>query len=327
MKLHNWMLPQFVFNFATPAAPLTDTGAGAGGGTGSDTGEGTSGTGAGGGGGTGTGAAPAAINWDAPNTPQHLREGYNKLKADYEKLQTEYKPWQGLNAKPEEVAQYRGGYQQVYGEMKGLGDQLGIAEAELADAIKTHGLLPVLDQLRHEMQQAEAARNGDPQAVSEQDLQERIDRAAEQRLSPVLERENQRIVKEANILVGNTITQLASDAFKAAGLDYSGAPPALKDFIETGVTEALKYDSAGMRDLKFEGKTASVQRAFQTFSAMFDAAYLARQQMEGKRAPAGSGRQQPARQGAPATKKPTFDEMINDPDSIRTAGGRPAYSS
>lgn len=319
-----WFTP-LQMNFATPAAPIVSgNGAGAGtGGSGSGAGDGNTGAGAGGGG----GAAPAApaINWDT--APQHFRDGYSKLKADYEKLQGDLKPWQGLNVKPEEVSHFQQNYQQVYGEMKGISETLGINERELADAIKLHGLVPVLDRLRVEMQQAEAAENGDPQAVSDRDLEARIDRAAEQRLSPVLERENQRIVKEANVLVGNTITQLASDAFKAAGLDYSGAPPALKDFIETGVTEALKYDDDGMRSLKFDGKTAAVQRAFQTFSAMFDAAYLARQQMETKRVPAAPGRQQPARPGVPQAKKPTFDEMIDNPDSIRTAGGRPAYSS
>lgn len=321
-----WFTPMQL-NFATGAGALTDTGAA--GGSGSGTGEGTSGAGVGGGGATGgreaAGVAPPAINWET--APQHFREGYSKLKADYEKLQNDLKPWQGIGAKPEEVAQFRGGYQQVYGEMKGIADTLNINEAELAHAIQLHGLVPVLDQLRFEAQQAEAAANGDQAALSERDLQERIDRAAEQRLSPVLQRENERIVKEANVLVGNTITNLATEAFKAAGLDYSGAPPALKDFIETGVTEALKYDDEGMRSLKFDGKTAAVQRAFQTFSAMFDAAYLARQQMETKRAPAAPQRGGRPPVGAPQGKKPTFDEMINDPDSIRTAGGRPAYST
>lgn len=314
-------------NFATTPTITPDAG-GAGSGAGGPGGA----TGAGGGGGAsqpaGTGggaAAPAAINWDS--APQHFREGYNKLKSDFEKLQSDYKPWQGLNVKPEEVSAFQTNYQQVYSEMKGIGESLGIEEREIADAIKVHGLLPVLDQLRHEAQQAEAAAQGDEGAISEQDLQARIDAAAEARLNPVIQRENARLVKEANTFVENTITQLATDSFKAAGLDFTGAPAALKDFILTGVTEALKYDDDGMRAIKFDGKAAPVQRAFQVFTAMWDAAYLARRQMEGNVAPAARGQQRPAAQAAAPGKKLTFDEMIDNPDTIRTSAGRPAYST
>lgn len=328
-KWRNQMLPQFVFHFATPAAALP----------GSDGGSGApaTGGGAGAGGGTpvSTGGAPAAtpqVDWNANTVPAQLREGYNKLKADYEKLQADHKPWQSLNVKPEEVGRYQQSYQGIYNEMKGLAESLAnpdgtpITEAELAAAIQTHGLLPVLDQLRYEAQQAEAAAGGDTAAIQQQELEARIQAGIETRLSPVLQRENQRMVTEANALVERSITELATTSFKTAGLDFAGAPPALKDFILTGVTEALKYDDEGMRGVKFEGKTAPIQKAFQTFQAMWDAAYLARRQMEGNVAP---GPRQGQQRPSPATagKQPSLEEMINDPDSIRKAGGRPAYST
>jgi hypothetical protein len=224
------------------------------------------------------------------------------------------------------VTQYQQSYQQVYGEMKGIADNLGIEEREIADAIKIHGVLPVLDQLRHEAQQAEAANAGDPAAVDERNLEERLNAVAERVLSPIQQRENVRITHEANQLTERTITELASAAFKAQGADFMAAPAPLRDFILTGVTEVLKYDDAALNSIKFEGKTAGIQKAYQTFTAMWDAAYLARRQMEqgAPRVPAPPGRV-PANQGN--GKKPTFDEMIDNPDSIRAAGGRPAYST
>jgi hypothetical protein len=294
-------------------------GAGAGGGAGSGAGAGTSpGTGA------GAGAVPAAINWET--APAQFREGYNKLKSDLEALQGKYKPWEGLGVQPTDVQHFQQNYQQVYGEMKGIGDSLGIDEREIADSIRTHGLLPTLDQLRHEMQQSEAARGGDQAAIQQQELEARIQAIADQKLSPVLERENQRLVTAANSFVENTITQLAVDNFKAAGIDFMAAPPALKDFILTGVTEALKYDDDGMRAVKFENKSAPVQRAFQTFLAMWDGAYLARRQMEGNVRP-GPPQGPPRGPQGQFAKRPSLDEIIDDPNSVRAAQGKPAYAT
>lgn len=316
-----WFTPMQL-NFATPAAPLADTGGGTG------TGTGGTGTGATGGGGAPavTGGSPAAPDpWAAPTVPAQLREGYNKLKADYEKLQADHKPWQSLNVKPDEVGRFQTNYQQVYGELKGIGDNLGIQEKEIADAIAIHGLLPVLDQLRYEAAQAEAAAGGDTAAIQQQELEERIQAGIQTALSPIQQRENLRLVNEANTLVGNTITELATSAFKTGGYDYAAADPNLKAFIETGVTEALKYDDDGMRALKFEGKTAAVQKAFQVFTSMFDAAYLARRKMEGN--VVSRPGQQPQRQQPTGGKMPTIDEIINDPNTVRTAQNKPAYST
>jgi len=305
-----WLKPMQMF-FASPAAPLVDSGAPP----------------ATAGGGTPAAAPPATPSIDWKTAPEQFRSGYEKLKSDYEKLQSDLKPWQGLNVKPEEVGHFQQSYQQVYTEIKSIGESLGIEEREIADAIRAHGLVPVLDQLRAEAQQAEAAAGGDQGALSEQELEARIQAGIETRLSPVLQRENQRIVAEANMLVENTITQLATDAYKAAGIDFVGAPPELKNFVLTGVTEALKYDDEGMQAVKFQGKTAAIQRAFQTFTAMWDAAYLARRQMESKM-PVGADRPPVPPKGQPqGGKQPSIDEIINDPNVVRTSQGRPAYST
>lgn len=324
-KKSMWFTPM-QFNFATTPTITPDAGGSTGSGDGG-AGGGSGGvpTGAGGGTGGAAASAPAAINWES--APQQFREGYNKLKTDLETLQKQYEPWKGLNVQPTEVQSFQQNYQQVYTEVRGMADALNITEAEVADAIKAHGLLPVLRQLEQEYQQAEAAAAGDKDAIDERSLEEKLNGIAERVLSPIQQRENQRITQEANLLTERTITQLASDAFKAGGMDFTAAPPELKDFILTGVTEVLKYDEGALKALKFEGKTAPIQKAFQTFTAMFDAAYLARQAMEGRRTtvPARPGQQ---RQQPPAGKVPGgLEEMISNPDSIRTAQNKPAYST
>src|SRR5208337_3479192 len=172
-----WFKPMEL-NFATTPTITPDSGSS---GT-PDTGGGGAGAGSGSGtGGSGTPSAPPStpqINWDT--APQQFREGYNKLKSDFEKLQGEYKPWQGLNVKPEEVGQFQQGYQQTYGEIKGLADAIGVEEREVADA-----------------------QEGDQNALIERDLEDRINSVAERVLSPIQQRENQRVTKEANLLVEN----------------------------------------------------------------------------------------------------------------------------
>jgi len=311
-------------NFAT-APTLTDTGASGGADTGG--GAGTGSTGAPAASGTGTGTTPAntgsQINWET--APAQFRESYKALKQSFEALEGQVKPWQTLGVQPEQVGQFRDGYQQVYTEIKGIGEQLQYPESEIADAIRTHGLVKVLDHLRQESWQAEQAAQGNQDVLNEQQLEERINSVAERVLSPIQQREDMRMTMEANSLVERTIGELATNAFKTAGLDFAAAPPELRDFVLTGVTEALKYDDEGLQALKFQGKTAPIQKAFQTFQSMFDAAYLARKSME-SRIPVRPG-QPPQRQQQQATKLPSLDEMLDSPDVIRTAQGKPAYSS
>jgi hypothetical protein len=324
MRISEWGL--FLMAFAsTTVTPGSDGGSGAG--TGSGSGDGGTGAGAG----AGTPAAtptvqtPTTANLDWKSAPEQFRNGYDALKKQHEDLQKQFEPWKTLNVQPGQVGQFQQGYQQVYSEVKGIADSLNVSENEVAEAIRLHGVLPVLDQLRYEAQQAQAANSGDQAAIQQRDLENRMQEIADQKLSPIMQRENQRLVHEGNALVERTVSQLASDAFKTAGLDFSGAPAELKNFILTGVTEALKYDSDGMRALKYEGKTASIQRAFQTFQSMWDAAYTARRTMESKMVP---NRQVPGQRTAPVNGKlPTIDDMINDPNAIRTAQGKPSYAT
>lgn len=325
-QLRYFGLPSFALYFATSAPAISGA---AGGGEGA-----TGGAGAGGGGGAppSTGGAPAApsqgqpsapvINWET--APAQFREAFNAQKRAFEELQGKYTPYEKLG-NPQDIARIQTQHTQAFNAAKGLADGLQIPDAELRQAIDQYGLAAVLNQLRQEQWEAEQADAGNQDVIREQELNQRINDAVRQGLSPIQERENQRITHEGNQLVERTISELATTALKSSGVDWNGLPNEYKNFVLTGVTEALKYDDQGLLDIKFKGQTAPIQRAFQTFTAMADAYYLARRAAEGGvRAPAARPGQAPvARSG----KQPTFDEMISDPDIVRTSQGKAAYSS
>lgn len=298
---------------------------GAGGGAPTSTPSGSEGSGSGGGAGAGTAAASPSIDWKT--APQQFRSEYERLKTEHENLNKQYEPWKGLNLQPGQVTQFQQGYQQVYSEIKGVADSLEIPEQEVAYAIRQFGLPRVLDHLRQEAWEAEQAQNGNQEILHQRELDERINNTVQQALSPYQERENVRLTTAGNTLVETTIGQLATEAFKASGLDFTTAPDPFKMFVLTGVTEALKYDDQGLHDIKFQGKVAPIQRAFQTFMSMFDAAYLARRQMESKLPPVRqqAGPQRDTRTGQ--FKQPTLEEMADNPDIIRTSAGRPSYTT
>lgn len=314
--------------FFASAAGITDAGAGAGAGagTGGAAGGGGTGTGAGAGAGGGAAAAPT-IDWST--APQHLRTAYETAKRERDDLQKQYEPWQRLGMKPEDVSSSNQGYQQVYSEIKGVSDQLDIPENEIADAIRQFGVLRVLDHLRGELYEAEQANAGDEGVLREQDLDARIQAGIEAAVSPIQNRENQRLVHEANALSDRVINEMAADMYKKQGVDYASAPNELKMFISTGVTEVLKYDDEALHALKYEGRTVGIQKAFQTFMQMWDAAYLARRKMEGNVVPQqrGGGRSPAGGPPADGKKPPSLDEIIADPNLVRTSQGKPAYST
>ena len=327
MKLQrHFGLPLFALYFATSAPAISGA---SGGGEGS-----SGGAGAGGGGGAPSpggapaapsGGAPAAtvINWET--APAQFREAFNAQKRAFEELQGKYSGYEKLG-KPEDIGRIQTQHTQAFTHAKGIADGLQIPEAELRAAIDQYGLAAVLNQLQQEQWEKEQADSGNQDVLRERELDQRIEERLQQHLSPIQQRENERLVHTGNQLVENTISELATNALKAANIDWAGLPNEYKNFVMTGVTEALKYDEQGMKDVKFRGATAPVQRAFQTFTAMADAYYLARRAAEGNvRAPAARpGAAPPAK---PNGKGPSLDEMFNNPDSIREAQGKAAYST
>jgi hypothetical protein len=103
---------------------------------------------------------------------------------------------------------------------------------------------------------------------------------------------------------------MAVDLYKKEGIDVAQIPQEEIAMLMTATSEIMKYEEADIKALKFEGKTAGVQKAFQQAVAEFDKYYLARAGRD-------KARVQPARPGQPAQpgqpKKPTLDEIIDNP--------------
>lgn len=270
--------------------------AGAGGGAGSS--GGTGGPGAAGGTQPNAGAQPGAQPGGDQNLKQ-LREAYEGVKAKFE-------PFEKLNLKPEQITQYSGVYQRVFTEAQQVGRELGYSDEDIAEALAADPIRTI-DFLRTKFEQAAQRDPNQP------DLQDLVQQHVEQALGPIQQRENVRMTDAANQLFEQTTRQLAVDSFKAEGLTVEQIPGDEMDFLMTATSEILKYDEAALKALKYEGKTGAVQKAFQEARTALDKYYLARATREKSRlTPPQRGAQPPAGQQQ-GGRKPTLDEMIENP--------------
>lgn len=308
--------------FATTPSSVTSTGSG-------DGGAGASGGGGappapaapapGGTGGTGGpgGQPPAGA---APG-----QTGIENLRREYDGLKTKYEPWEKLGINPDAAQLSHGVYTRLFQEAGGLGRELGYPDAEIIEALKEDPIATI-DYLRNEAFERQQGRGQgqDDQRDLQQQIQERIDQA----IGPIRQQENLRITNEANAIFERTTHQLIAELFTKEGIDIGKANQDEIALLTNATSEIMKYDEAALKDLKFGGKTAGIQRAFQEAITMIDKYYLARSARE--RGSVGGGPRQPAGGPLPGQgtgKKPGLEEMINDPDSIRRAQGKPGYSS
>ena len=309
--------------WATPASPVTsigsgDGGAGASGGGGAPPAPaapapgGAGGTGGQGGPGQGgQGAAPG-------------QTGIENLRREYDGLKSKYEPWEKLGINPDAAQLSHGVYTRLFQEAGGLGRELGYPDAEIVEALREDPIATI-DFLRNEAFQRQQGRGngeGDGRDLQQQ-IQEQIDRA----IGPIQQQENLRITNEANAIFERTTHQLIAELFTKEGIDIGKASQDEIALLTNATSEIMKYDEAALKDLKFGGKTAGIQRAFQEAVTMIDKYYLARAARErgavGGGPRPGAGQQQ---QQVPG-KKPSLQEMIDDPDSIRRAQGKPGYQS
>lgn len=299
-------LPQFVFNFAMPAAPVTGAGDGGGapaapaGGTGGGTG--------------GGGAAPPAIDWKT--APEQFRSGYEKLKSDFEKLTKDHEPWQnwskesGVNV--DQLGNVHGTYQEITETLGNLGEQLGFAEDEISEAIEKHGVAKVLNHLMNRAAAGDQPGAGD--GGEGDDLESRIQQAIDSRMAPIQQKENDRLTDAANSRFEQIVHSSIVDSYKAEGIDVANIPKEESFMLMNGTSELLKYDEKALVALKNGKGQAEIQKAFQTMKTYLDQYYLARSGRErGKILPGGG--QRPGGNGAPP-KKATLDEMIEEPTLI-----------
>lgn len=236
-------------------------------------------------------------------------QGLKQLREAYEGVKAKFEPYEKLNLKPDQIQQYSGVYQKLYGEAQQIGTNLGYTEQEIAEAL---ALNPVatMDLLRTQMQQAEQERQQSGRA----DIEDLAAQLVDQRLGPIEQRENQRMTDVANSLFEQTVRQLAVDTFKGEGLTPEQIPQDEMFALVSAASEIMKYDPEALKALKYEGKTAPIQKAFQEARTFLDKYYLARVGRD-------KTRLQPARPGQPApangqAKKHTLDELMEHPELI-----------
>lgn len=288
--------------FAAAAPPLTGAGSGesgAGAGSGTGTGSGTVPQGGGQGG-------PADGSGAQPGNQGGQVDGLKQLRETYEKLKNEFEPFQKLGVKADQVSQFQGVYQKVYNEAAAIGRDLGYPDEEIAEAL-AEDPIRTIEFLRSKAEQLQGQQQ-DPD-----DINDRIQQGIQQAMGPIQQRENQRMTDAANTLFERTVHNMAVETFKAEGIDVANIPQDEMFMLTAATSEILKYDDGALKALKYEGKTAAIQKAFTEAKNFLDKYYLARSGRT-KLAPPRPG-QPPAPAGQPG-KKPTLDEMIENPGLI-----------
>lgn len=294
--------------FAAATAPLAGAGnAGTNSGESGANSAGQGGSGAPAGGGTGDAPNGSGTQPPAAGGNQGV-DGLKQLRDTYENLKKEFEPWQKLNIKPDQVSQFQGVYQKVYNEAAAIGRELGYPDDEIAEAL-AEDPIRTIEYLRNQAAEGQ-------QQQGDQDLQTLIEQGIEQRLGPIQQRENVRMTNEANALFERTVHGMAVEAFKAEGIDVANIPQDEMFMLTSATSEILKYDDAALKSLKYEGKTAAIQKAFQEAKNYLDKYYLARSGRDKARLQpvrGQNGQFQPQQQNG---KKPTLDEMIENPGVI-----------
>jgi hypothetical protein len=258
-------------------------------------------------GGAGDAGSSGDAGQAAGQAPSGQDRNWAELRSKVSDLESKYKPWESLGAKPEEVSRWQGTHTKIYNEVANLGRNLGYADDEILEAIQLDPI-KALDFLRQRTEEGQQ----DDQGAELRDL---VAQHVEQAIGPIQQRENIRMTNEANALFERTVHGLAVDVFKKEGIDASQIPQDEMFMLTSAVSEVLKYDEGAIKELKFEGKTGGIQRAFQEARTMLDKYYVARSGRErGKFARPDQGNQgvQPQNGG----KKPSLDEMINNPALI-----------
>lgn len=248
------------------------------------------------------GAQPGAAQGGTPQGDSNLKQ----LREAYEGVKAKFEPYEKLNLKPEQITQYSGVYQRVFTEAQQVGRELGYSDEDIAEALAADPIRTI-DFLRTKFEQAAQRDPNQP------DLQDLVQQHVEQALGPIQQRENVRMTDAANQLFEQTTRQLAVDSFKAEGLTVEQIPADEMDFLMTATSEILKYDEAALKALKYEGKTGAVQKAFQEARTALDKYYLARATREKSRLTPPQRGAQPAAGQQQGGRKPTLDEMIENP--------------
>lgn len=261
----------------------------------------------------GGGASPSATPPSSP-APGGESVGIQQLRTQYETLKGQYEPWSKLGVMPDQVGQFQQVYQRTFEQVASIGRDLGYPDDEIIEAMQENPVA-TLDYLRREYAEMQQSQQ---QPQHQQDLSQLIEERLNEALSPMQERENQRMTMEANSLFERTAYQMAAETFRKEGLDIANVPQDEVSLLLSATSEILKYDEDALRALKYNGQTAAIQKAFTEAKTMLDKYYIARSGRDRGR-PVVPGRSATAPQtAAPGGRKPSLDDLIGDPSLINS---------
>lgn len=256
-------------------------------------------------------ASPAVNNAAVPTVPSPGATGANggsptpapnandnnirELRTNYERTKTDLEKYTKLG-KHEEISQHVQRWTAIESEALNIGKQLGYTEKEVREAL---GVDPIktMHLLRTKARQG-GARNPDVSKLVEEQVQKH--------LTPFQERMNAEATERAEQSFNGEFDRLLKDAFP------SGLAPEVEDIFYNVTSEMMKYDEAALQRLKNEGKVADVAVYFQKSKDILVKAFQAWQKQE----EAGLSGNSPTPSRPPGQKRPTLDEMIENPGLI-----------
>lgn len=242
--------------------------------------------------------APAAGAPPPAGAPPSETDNVKQMREAYENLKKKHEPFEKLGDQ-KQVESYYAGYKGIVDEAYKLGEELGYSK-EQVDESMAENPLGTLGYLRSK--QAESSK-------APQDVSELVKRAVEERTAPINEYLNQQLTDAAETRFQEEFNRLFSEKFK----DTEAWPEEAKGLLYDIVSETLKYDEEGLKQLKMEKKTAAIQKYFEEGYNRLLKVYGALSGAEQKRATKGGGK---VGEPSPTVKKPTIDELIEHPELI-----------
>lgn len=314
-------------NFATavvdPAAGAGDGGAGGdAGGAGGAGGAGTDPGGAGAGGGSGAGSDPGAGGAGsgavAPVAGAAGADaGIAELRRNYESTKGQLERWTKLGADPDKIAPRLSAGEALYSKYADVAKTLGYKPEEFDQAFSKDP-----DKVILFLQQKHAAAQSAKGPMTREEMQAEIERRTSEALTPIQQRENQRLASEADFKVTQHFEKLGAGAYTPDG--WKAMSGGEKEFLQTVMQEMLAYDEDALTSIKTKGAMAPVEKYFKEATKMLDGYFQARLSREYKgKPPAGAqGGTKPAAEAPapginPETGRPwLINDYINNPELV-----------
>lgn len=241
----------------------------------------------------GSAAAPPAA---PPAEPQGLRQ----LREQYETTKRERDQWSSLG-KYDEVSGHLKTFSAIRTEATELANSLGYAPEDLQSAFQKDPIA-TLQFLRQKA--AEAT----PAPLNPNDLKKQLDKMVEERLKPITQREDQRMIKEAEFRFDGEFDRLFKETFK------DGLPEECREAIKEMAGQLLGDDAEAIKRLKFEGQVSDVQKYFQEAQTRFLKVVNAYLGHERKRV----GGDPPPKPGEPVPPKTWKDRKLSTGQDLGT---------